>query len=129
MKNWIFRKTIFITLFWFIFFNITCGQGTYINFNSIPTHGTILIYSHQDDDVIWMLPWWNITDKFIGGAMPSTEIYDEVIPQQQAYMDSHGYNIDYESNWFVPWGRITHYEYLKYYVTKIQLLLIWTLII
>ena len=91
------------------------AQGTLVNFNTIPKSGTALILTHMDDDVIWMLPWWKITEKFICGAMPPTPMYQTIVNQQQDYLDSHGYNIDYKANWLTPWGMITHAEYSDYY--------------
>ena len=91
------------------------SQSNYISFNSIPKRGTILIYAHLDDDLIWMLPFWRITEKFIGGAMPTTPRYNTIIHQQQMFLDQNGYDIDYESNWYTPWDPITDREYSRYY--------------
>ena len=91
------------------------AQGDQVNFNTIPKSGTALIYAHLDDDLIWMLPFWSITEKFIGGAMPSTPRYDKIIHEQQIFLDANGYNIDYESNWTTVWADITDLEYSQYY--------------
>lgn len=92
------------------------GQGTRIDFNTIPKSGTILVYSHLDDDLIWMLPFWKITEKFVGGAMPATSSYRTIISQQQSYINNNGYNIDYQSNWYAPWDDISDTEYSQYYL-------------
>lgn len=91
------------------------SQSNHISFNSIPKRGTILIYAHLDDDLIWMLPFWRITEKFIGGAMPTTPRYNTIIHQQQMFLDQNGYDIDYESNWYTPWDPVTDREYSRYY--------------
>jgi hypothetical protein len=91
------------------------SQGTEIDFSTIPKSGTILVYSHMDDDLIWMLPFWEIIEKFIGGAMPATPIYETIVSQQQDFINNNGYNIEYESNWITPWGSITQQEYEEYY--------------
>lgn len=91
------------------------GQGTYVDFSTIPRSGTILIYSHQDDDLIWMLPFWNKTEKFIGGAMPPTPNFRLIVRDQQIFMNNNGYNIQYESNWITPWTDVTDTEYTEYY--------------
>jgi hypothetical protein len=93
------------------------AQGTRVDFNTIPKSGTILIYAHQDDDLIWMLPFWKITEKFIEGAMPSTPSFRTIIRQQQTLINNTGYNINYESNWFTPWDDITDKEYSEYYLS------------
>jgi hypothetical protein len=91
------------------------AQGTQVDFSTIPKSGTILVYSHMDDDLIWMLPFWNKTEKFIGGAMPASPSYRTIISQQQAFLDNNGYNIDYQSNWYTPWDDVTDSEYTEYY--------------
>ncbi len=92
------------------------GQGTQVSFSSIPRQGTILVYAHQDDDVIWMLPFWGISEKFIGGAMPATPRYRTIVQQQQEFINANGYNISYAPNWYTPWDDITDTEYTEYYL-------------
>jgi len=109
-------KNIILVLFlWISGTSSAEAQGTRVDFSTIPKSGTILIYSHLDDDLIWMLPFWSITEKFIGGAMPTAPRYNTIIHQQQAFLDNNGYDIDYESNWFTPWDPITDREYTEYY--------------
>jgi hypothetical protein len=103
-----------------LFTCLTClldlnAQDNYIDFNTIPKDGTILVYAHQDDDLIWMMPFWKKTETFIGGAMPNTPVFETIIQEQQDYLDSHGYDLDYLSNWITPWGSITHLQYQQYY--------------
>jgi hypothetical protein len=114
MKPSLMRKAIAL-IFSVLFYYTVSGQGTLIDFNTIPKSGTALMLCHMDDDVIWMLPWWKITEKFISAVMPSTPTYQTVVDQQQSYMDAHGYNIDYKSNWIVPWGSLTMKQYSDYY--------------
>ncbi len=94
----------------------TEAQGTRVDFSTIPKSGTILIYSHQDDDLIWMLPFWSKSEKFIQGAMPSTSSYRTVISQQQTFINNNRYNIAYQSNWYSPWDDVTNAEYSAYYL-------------
>jgi hypothetical protein len=91
-------------------------QGTEVDFSSIPKSGTILINSHMDDDLIWMLPFWEKTDKFICGAMPQTPGYRTIISQQQTFLNNNNYNIQYLSNWYTPWNDVTNTEYVRYYL-------------
>jgi hypothetical protein len=92
------------------------AQGTEVDFNTIPKSGTILIYAHMDDDLIWMLPFWIKSEKFIGGAMPATTSYRTIISQQQTFLNNNGYNIDYQYNWYTPWDDVTEIEYTEYYL-------------
>jgi hypothetical protein len=92
------------------------AQGSRVDFSTIPKSGTVLFYAHQDDDVIWMLPFWKITEKFVEAAMPSAPSYRTIISQQQSFINSNGYNILYESNWYTPWDDVTDREYTEYYL-------------
>jgi len=109
-------KSISILLFLTIVNISAFAQGTQVDFSTIPKSGTVLIYSHLDDDLIWMLPWWKISEKFIGGAMPATPIYRTIISQQQTFMNNNGYHIEYQANWHTPWDDITDWEYSSYYL-------------
>ena len=113
----IYLQSIFILLlvYGIAINNSAFAQGVQVNFNTIPTSGTVLVYAHQDDDVIWMLPWWSKSEKFIQAAMPSSPIYHTLIHNVQTFMDNHGYNISYESNWENPWTDISDLEYFWYY--------------
>jgi gliding motility-associated-like protein len=106
------------TFLWAMLYLPVFGQGIYVDLNSIPKTGTALIYAHQDDDLIWMLPFWKVTEKFIGGAMPPTPRSRRLIHQQQQHMDSIGYGVDYENNWITPWADITDDGYNQYYWVK-----------
>lgn len=113
MKQFFLRNVfLFFSLIGYITLN---AQGTQVDFSIIPKSGTILIYAHMDDDLIWMLPFWKITEKFIGGAMPATPSYETIVGEQQDFLDNNSYNIGYESNWFTPWDPITDREYTEYY--------------
>ena len=114
MKLAVIKSLIVFSLF-ILGINAVHSQGTQIDFNTIPKRGTILIYAHMDDDLIWMLPFWKISEKFIGGAMPATPSYRTIVSQQQVYLNNNGYNINYESNWITPWSSITDREYTEYY--------------
>ena len=106
---------VLILFFWISGVTSAEAQGTRIDFSTIPKSGTILIYSHMDDDLIWMLPFWRISEKFIGGAMPATPSFRTIVSQQQSFMNSNGYNIEYQANWYTPWDDISDREYTDYY--------------
>ncbi len=111
------RSIRFVLIISLLFFgtSVSYSQGTQISFGSIPKSGTVLIYSHMDDDLIWMLPFWEITEKFIGGAMPATPTFEKVVREQQIFLNNNGQNIPYESNWITPWSNISQQQYDQYY--------------
>ena len=114
MKKYIYLLAIYFS-FSFGSLIYSQDQGTLVDFNTIPTTGTIMVYGHQDDDAIWMLPWWSKTQKFIGGAMPTTPVFKALIDDQQSYLNNNNYNIDYKSKWITPWGSISQLGYVNYY--------------
>ena len=69
-------------VFWMIFHISVFAQAIPGEFSSIPKSGTALVYTHQNDDLLWILPFWNITEKFIGGAMPSGPSFKTLVHQQ-----------------------------------------------
>jgi hypothetical protein len=109
------RKRLFIFLFFALINSSSFAQGTLIDFSTIPKSGTVLVYAHMDDDLIWMLPFWKITETFMGGAIPATPTFRTLVSQQQTFLNNNGYNIDYESNWITPWSDITDTEHVEYY--------------
>ncbi len=115
ISSGIFREFLFFSLFLISWETELYPQGTQVAFNTIPKSGTALIYAHMDDDLIWMLPFWRISEKFIGGNEPATPKYETIIHQQQIYLNNNGYNISYEPNWVTPWGDLTDTQYDRYY--------------
>jgi|WetSurMetagenome_2_1015567.scaffolds.fasta_scaffold00011_27 hypothetical protein len=116
MKIFRFKKLLFGISLLFISSLTVIGQPILQEFSTITKNGTILIYAHQDDDLIWMLPWWQKSEKFIEGSHPTTwHRRQDLIPQQQAFLDNGGYNVEYQDNWIAPWPDITPEEYDAYY--------------
>lgn len=109
------KKHLLFLAISFISQSYAFSQSNLVDFNTIPSTGTIMVFAHQDDDAIWMLPWWNITQKFICAAMPSTPTFKATIDDLQVFLDNNGYGIDYKSNWIHPWTDITQEEYVNYY--------------
>ena len=123
MKKEFLRKSIFLFLLCFMLQNVAFSQ-IYEQFNNYfdDAHksGTLLMYAHQDDDIIWMLPFWSRTGTFVQGALPTTPDFSDIIHDQQVYMDGNGFDtIDYEQNWLNPWDPITDPEYTGYYFSNL----------
>lgn len=67
--------------------------------NMFADGGTIMIFAHQDDDLIWMLPIGQYTSKFIYVAFPSNQHYQEIVDKISA-----NYYSPYKSRWEHPMG-------------------------
>lgn len=107
------KTLLFAFIFSYIFILPTYSQEVY--FSSIPKEGTIIVFAHQDDDFLWWLPFWSKCEKFICGAMPADPFFETAIHNQQIFLDTNNYDINYESNWIHPFADITHQEYFEYY--------------
>lgn len=86
-----------------------------IGASNVQKSGTILMYAHQDDDLLWMLPYWEECDKIIEAAIPSTPTLLGLVEEQQRILDENNTGIDYAGKWEHPWGEITDKEYVEYY--------------
>ncbi len=71
---------------------ITLGARVNVQDNVLPTEfsdgGTLLVFAHQDDDVLWMFPFWGVAQKFILSAMPATPLHVNIVnktPSTYAY--------------------------------------------
>jgi hypothetical protein len=59
---------------------------------------TLVVFAHQDDDLLWMLPLWGYASQFLLAAYPIAPAYQRVI-------DEHAPG--YRSRWSSLWGQIS----------------------
>src|SRR6266446_6410464 len=78
---------------------------------------TAIIYAHQDDDLLWMLPWWARSTHIVIGGLPTTPGYIALIGRQQDFLNQQPPPIiDYQNIWEHPWNPpITDCQYAQYY--------------
>jgi len=78
---------------------------------------TAIIYAHQDDDLLWMLPWWARSTHIVIGGLPTTPGYIALIGRQQGFLNQQPPPIiDYQNIWEHPWNPpITDCQYAQYY--------------
>ena len=60
---------------------------------------TLVVFAHQDDDLLWMLPFWPKAAKFLLAAYPATPQFKEVV-------DSFPPGLDYGARWVPIWGSV-----------------------
>ncbi len=60
---------------------------------------TLLVFAHQDDDLLWMMPFWCVARKFILSAYPAAEIFQRLV-------HSFPRKCDYARRWIPAWGTI-----------------------
>jgi hypothetical protein len=60
---------------------------------------TLVVFAHQDDDLLWMLPFWPKAAKFLLAAYPATSQFKDVI-------DSFPPGLDYRPRWVPIWSTV-----------------------
>ena len=58
---------------------------------------TVLVFAHQDDDLLWMLPFWPIARQFLLSAYPA-------FPQMRELILSFPPELYYGQRWKPIWG-------------------------
>lgn len=49
---------------------------------------TLVVFAHQDDDLLWMFPFWPVTARFLLSAYPAAPVFEELVeslPPQLSY--------------------------------------------
>jgi hypothetical protein len=60
---------------------------------------TLVVFAHQDDDLLWMMPFWSVNRKFILAAYPAAEVFQRLVR-------SFPRKCDYARRWIPAWGTI-----------------------
>ena len=60
---------------------------------------TLVVFAHQDDDLLWMLPFWPVADKFLLAAYPAAPIFNELI-------NSLPPRLKYPARWTPIWNSV-----------------------
>lgn len=70
--------------------------------------GTVMIFAHQDDDVLWMYPFLNISSKFYLAGLPASDShFYKVLPYYSSY---------YRQRWTPVWGFTDDNTYVNYWL-------------
>src|SRR6185295_14086550 len=49
---------------------------------------TLVVFAHQDDDLLWMFPFWPVTTRFLLSAYPAAPVFEDLVarfPPQFTY--------------------------------------------
>lgn len=60
---------------------------------------TLVVFAHQDDDLLWMMPFWPVTSKFLLAGYPAAPIFEDLttsLPPQ----------LNYHVRWTPIWGTV-----------------------
>jgi hypothetical protein len=74
----------------------TSGQASVAEFSD---GRTLVVFAHQDDDLLWMLPFWPVAEKFLLAAYPAAPMFDELIK-------SFPPRLKYRERWTPIWNSV-----------------------
>jgi len=60
---------------------------------------TLVVFAHQDDDVLWMLPFWPVASKFLLAAYPAAQVFQDLV-------QSFPVELNYRVRWTPIWGSV-----------------------
>ena len=74
----------------------TSGQPSVAEFSD---GRTLVVFAHQDDDLLWMLPFWPVAEKFLLSVYPAAPMFDELI-------QSFPPRLNYRARWTPIWNSV-----------------------
>ncbi len=60
---------------------------------------TLVVFAHQDDDLIYMLPFWPVASKFLLAAYPAAPVFQDFVRSLPA-------KLNYRMRWTPIWGAV-----------------------
>lgn len=61
--------------------------------------GTLIVFAHQDDDLLWMLPFWPDAKRFVLAAYPPSPVFQRLV---QTFPPA----LNYQARWTPAWDAI-----------------------
>ncbi len=72
---------------------------------------TLIVFAHQDDDLLWMLPFWPKAAKFLLAAYPATAQFEGVV-------DSFPPEAHYRARWTPVWSSVDNDVWAQVFTDK-----------
>ena len=60
---------------------------------------TLVVFAHQDDDLLWMMPFWPVAAKFVLAGYPASQVF-------QLFVQSFPRELNYAGRWVPAWGTV-----------------------
>jgi len=60
---------------------------------------TLVVFAHQDDDLLWMLPFWPVADRLLLAAYPAAPVFEELVK-------SFPPRLNYYPRWTAVWHSV-----------------------
>lgn len=61
--------------------------------------GTLIVFAHQDDDLLWMLPFWPDAKRFVLAAYPPSPVFQRLVQKLPP-------ELNYRARWTPAWDPI-----------------------
>jgi LmbE family N-acetylglucosaminyl deacetylase len=75
----------------------------------------LIVFAHQDDDLLWMLPFWQYANKFIIAAYPAPPVYAIIVAKISQQIPQYA---DYSSKWHPSFGTTTMENFRDFWLDK-----------
>ena len=72
---------------------------------------TLLVFAHQDDDLLWMLPFWPAADRFLLAAYPAAPVFDQLVRSFPA-------RLGYRQRWTSIWHPVDNDTWAEVYTDR-----------
>lgn len=72
---------------------------------------TLVVFAHQDDDLLWMLPFWPVAAKFVLAGYPASQVFQRLV-------QSFPRELNYADRWTPAWGTIDDDIYAEIFTDR-----------
>jgi hypothetical protein len=60
---------------------------------------TLVVFAHQDDDLLWMMPFWPVTARFLLAGYPAAPVFEDLV-------QSFPPDLNYPARWIPIWNSV-----------------------
>ena len=60
---------------------------------------TLVVFAHQDDDLLWMMPFWPVAARFLLAAYPAAPVFEDLVENLPP-------ELSYRPRWTPIWGSV-----------------------
>ncbi len=75
----------------------------------------LIVFAHQDDDLLWMLPFWQYANKFILAALPAAPAHTNIVAKISQQIPQYA---GYASKWYHPFGATTMEKFRDFWLDQ-----------
>jgi hypothetical protein len=72
---------------------------------------TLVVFAHQDDDLLWMMPFWPVTARFLLAAYPAAPVFEDLIKSFPA-------RLKYRARWTPIWNSVDNDSWAEIFTDR-----------